>query len=305
MRLRTAPVLGVLLCAACAVATLAGQSGTAVDRDRLMREVATLAAPAMEGRRAGTAGGMKARAWLVERFGEIGLTPAGTSGYLQPFTAVGRNGRAAAANVIGRVAGTDPRARTIVVTAHYDHDGIRGGALYHGADDNASGVVVLLAAARHFSMQRPRHPIVFAALDAEEMGQRGAAALLESGLIPRDAIALNVNLDMLSRSDRNEIYAAGTSHHPWIRPIVEEAARPSKVTVRFGHDTGGGADDWTTQSDHGEFHKAGLPWVYFGVENHPDYHQPTDTADKINVTFFGDVADMIVAALRTFDARIP
>lgn len=272
-----------------------------------MREVTTLAAPAMEGRRAGTAGGMKAREWLVDRFGEIGLTPAGTSGYLQPFTAVDRNRpntRVSAANVIGRVAGTDPRARTIVITAHYDHDGIRGGAIYHGADDNASGVVVLLAAARHFAMNRPRHSMLFAALDAEEIGQRGAAALLGSSLVSRGDIALNVNLDMLSRSDRNEIYAAGTAHHPWIRPFIEDAAKQSAVKILFGHDSGG-EHDWTTQSDHSEFHKAGLPWVYFGVENHPDYHRPTDTADRIHQKFFGDVADMIVAALRTFDARIP
>jgi Zn-dependent M28 family amino/carboxypeptidase len=306
MRSRSHPTLVVLICAVCAVGTLAGQAGTvAVDRDRLRREVTTLAASAMEGRSAGTDGGLKARAWLVERFGEIGLAPAGTSGYLQPFTAVGRNRRAAAANVIGRVAGTDPRARTIVVTAHYDHLGIRDGAIYHGADDNASGVVVLLAAARHFSANRPRHSMLVAALDAEETGHLGAAALLGSNLVSRGDIALNVNLDMLSRSDRNEVYAAGTSYHPWIRPIVEDVAKQSAVKILFGHDTGGGEHDWTTQSDHSEFHKAGLPWVYFGVENHPDYHRPTDTADRIDARFFGNAADMIVTALHTLDARIP
>jgi Zn-dependent M28 family amino/carboxypeptidase len=306
MRMRSRPTLVVLFATACAVATLAGQAGTnAVDRAQLMRDVTTLAAPAMEGRRVGTAGGMKARAFLVERFAQIGLTPAGADGYLQPFTAVQRDERAAAANVLGRVAGTDPRARTIVITAHYDHEGMRGGAIYHGADDNASGVAALLAAARHFAANRPRHTMLFAALDAEEIGHRGAAALLASTVVARGDIALNVNLDMLSRSDRNEIYAAGTSYHPWIRPILEDVARRAAVRVLFGHDSGGGEHDWTTQSDHGEFHKAGVPWVYFGVENHPDYHRPTDTADKISAKFFGDVADMIVDALRTFDARLP
>ena len=304
MALRIRPAL-VVVYATCAFATLAGQAGTRVDREQLMRDLTTLAAPAMEGRRAGSAGGLKARAWLVGRFEGAGLTPAGTSGYLQPFTAVDRNTRAAAANVIGAVAGTDRGARTIVITAHYDHEGVRGGAIYHGADDNASGVAALLAAARHFSTNRPRHPMLFAALDAEEMGHRGAAALLGSSLIARGDIALNVNLDMLSRSDRNEIYAAGTSYHPWIRPIVEDVATRAAVSIRFGHDSGGGEHDWTTQSDHSEFHKAGLPWVYFGVENHPDYHRPTDTADRIHAKFFGDVADMIVDALRTFDARLP
>ena len=64
-------------------------------------------------------------------------------------------------------------------------------------------------------------------------------------------------------------------------------------------------DDWTTQSDHGVFHKAGVPFIYFGVVDHADYHQPTDTADKINPRFFGDVADMIVEAVVTFDRSLP
>jgi Zn-dependent M28 family amino/carboxypeptidase len=79
------------------------------------------------------------------------------------------------------------------------------------------------------------------------------------------------------------------------------------VTIRFGHDrprAESGVEDWTRSSDHGPFHDAGIPFVYFGVEDHPDYHRPTDTADRIDPRFFGDVADMIVEAVRTFDARL-
>ena len=71
--------------------------------------------------------------------------------------------------------------------------------------------------------------------------------------------------------------------------------------MRFGHDTGGGQNDWTTQSDHGAFHAAGIPFVYFGVEDHPDYHQPTDTADKIAPDFLGGVATVVLRAIDALD----
>jgi Zn-dependent M28 family amino/carboxypeptidase len=302
--------LGARACALLLVAlgAVSAQVPARVDRAQLMRDVATLAAPAMEGRRAGSPGGLKAREWIAGQFKAAGLAPAGTAGYLQPFTTRDRIVTVAAANVIGRIAGTDPRAKIIVITAHYDHLGVRNGAVYHGADDNASGVAALLAAARHFAGNRPRHSLLFAALDAEEIGHRGAAALLGANLVSPADIALNVNLDMVSRSDANEIYAAGTSYSPWLKPFVEEVGQRAAVMILFGHDRPNPADrrdDWTHLSDHSEFHKAGLPFIYFGVEDHADYHQPTDTADRIEPRFFGDAADMIVDALRTFDARLP
>ncbi|MBI2827926.1 MAG: M20/M25/M40 family metallo-hydrolase [Acidobacteria bacterium] len=291
-----------------------------VDRAQLMRDVETLAATTFEGRRTGTPGGLKARQWLVDEFRAIGLQPAGTQGYSQPFTFTTRDARAvlpggrpfradyAAANVIGRVPGREIRARLLVITAHYDHLGIRDGVLFPGADDNASGVAVLLAAARHFARNPPRHPIVLAALDAEELGLRGARALIDSALLPRSAVAMNINLDMLSHNDRHEIFAAGTSHTPWLRPLLQEVQTRASVNILFGHDRpiyrGGGLEDWTQSSDHGPFHDAGIPFVYFGVEDHPAYHTSTDTADRIDPRFFGDVADMTVEAVRTFDLRV-
>jgi len=303
-----------------ATAVSAGEAAARhVDRAQLMRDVETLSAPAFEGRRTGTPSALKARQWLVDQFSAIGLTSGGTLGYVQPFTFSTRDTRAllpggrpyradyAAANVIGRVPGREPRARILVITAHYDHLGIRDGALYPGADDNASGVAVLLAAARHFVRTPPRHPVVFAALDAEELGLRGARALIDSALLSRSAVAMNINLDMVSRNGRNEIYAAGTSHAPWLRPLLQDVQARASVNILFGHDRPmdrGGLEDWTQSSDHRPFHDAGIPFVYFGVEDHPDYHKATDTAGRIDSRFFGDAADMIIEALRTFDARV-
>jgi Zn-dependent M28 family amino/carboxypeptidase len=290
-----------------------------VDRAQLMRDLTVLASPDFEGRRTGTPGALKARQWIVEQFRTAGLTPGGTMEYLQPFTFSTTDRRAAlpggrafrtdysAANVIGRLAGREPRARLLVVTAHYDHLGVRDGVVYPGADDNASGVVALLAAARYFTANAPRHPIMLAALEGEEQGQRGARALLDSRLLERRGVAMNVNLDMVSRSDRRELYAAGTSFAPWLLPLLKDVQARAAVTVLFGHDRPSppaALEDWTHSSDHGPFHDAGIAWVYFGVEDHPDYHEPTDTSARVDAGFFGDAADAIIEALRAIDAGI-
>lgn len=289
-----------------------------VDRARLIRDVYTLAAPAFEGRRTGTPGARGARDWLAREFEAIGLEPGGTDEYLQSFTIPAREPGAIpdesagaaeymAANVVGQVTGLVTRNRTLVVTAHYDHLGIRAGVLYPGADDNASGVAVLLAAARYLTQNPPRHTVVFAALDAEELGLHGAQALLDSRLVSPPAMIALINLDMVGRSDRNEVYAAGTSHSPWLRPVLEDVQTRASVQIRFGHDQPRdalGLEDWTHASDHGPFHDAGVPFVYFGVENHRDYHAASDTPDHIDGRFFGDAADMIVDTLHTFDTHL-
>jgi hypothetical protein len=282
-------------------------SAARVDRARLVADLRWLADPQLEGRRAGTPGGIKARQWIAGEFAAIGLAPAGSDGYFQPFSSSGRGvSEPDAANVVGRRDGTAPEARVLVVSAHFDHLGVVKGKTYPGADDNASGVAVLLAVARHLASASPRHPVYFAAFDAEEQGLVGARAFLEKPLVPRDRIALNINLDMVSRSTRRVLYASGTSHSRWLVPILDPVRRRSKVTVRYGHDRPEqGPDDWTDQSDHGAFFARKVPFVYFGVENHADYHQPTDTADRIDPAFFGDAADTILDAVMTLDRAIP
>jgi hypothetical protein len=82
-------------------------------------------------------------------------------------------------------------------------------------------------------------------------------------------------------------------------------ARRAPVQLLFGHDGDDGShEDWTNESDHAVFHQRGIPFVYFGVEDHEDYHRPTDTADRIEPEFFGDVADTIVEAILTLDEEV-
>jgi Zn-dependent M28 family amino/carboxypeptidase len=304
----------VLLSAVASVFLVQAAPAQTFDAQALLATVRTLASPEYEGRRTGAPGGLKARAWVAARFKAIGLQPVSAQ-YLFPFsfTRTARGGGSPteykdAANIVGLCKGSSGVPDAIVMSAHYDHNGVRDGVMYPGADDNASGVAVLLALAERCVRTPFLHDVVFVAFDAEELGLQGARAFVAAPPIAKERIGLNVNLDMVSRSDRNEIFAAGTSHWPRTKPVLEAVAKRAQVTLRLGHDqpaTAGNRDDWTNQSDHGAFHAAGIPFVYFGVEDHADYHKPTDTADKIDPTFFAHVAEMILDAVKSLDAAMP
>lgn len=306
--------LAVALAAVPAAAQPAAAPSARVTAEELMHVVRTLAAPEMQGRQTGTPGGEQARAFVLAQFKAAGLAPLGKS-YEQPFTFTRRQGAGTDApmstfngvNIAGICRGTGAADNgMLLLTAHYDHLGVRDGATYHGADDNASGVAVLLALARECQRSPWQHDAIFVALDAEEMGLQGARAFVKAMPVPRDrTIAINVNLDMVARGDKGELYIAGAHHRPALKPLLEPVASRARITVRFGHDSGGGQDDWTTQSDHAAFHEAGIPFVYFGVEDHPDYHKPTDTADKIDAAFFLESARTILDAVTTLDRSLP
>jgi len=275
----------------------------AIDAAQLLRDLQTLAADDMEGRLVGTPGSARAREYIVRRFKEAAVEPLGTS-HEHPFTFQGRGGDRPGVNVLGLVRGRRDPNRYVVVTAHYDHLGVRGGQVFNGADDNASGVAVLLAVAAQLSANRPNHSVLLAALDAEEQGLHGARALVAKPPVARDQIAINVNLDMVARDPGNILYASGTAHYPFLKPLLSDVAQPP-VVLRFGHDVAGTpGDDWTRDSDHFPFHQAGIPYVYFGVEDAAQHHKPTDDADSVTREFFVGAANTILAAIRKIDANL-
>jgi Zn-dependent M28 family amino/carboxypeptidase len=272
-----------------------------VDAARLLADVATLAADSMAGRQAGTDGGRRARAWLVRRVRALDLDSL-PGGVERPF-ALRRGGEGA--NLVFARRGTLQPARWLVVTAHYDHLGVRDGQVYNGADDNASGVAALLAMAEHVRTASPQHSILFALLDGEESGLQGAAALLASPPVPVATMAANLNLDMVGRSVRRELFAVGPLQRTWLQPFVRRAACRTPVRLMLGHDAGWPpGDDWTSQSDHARFDAAGIPFVYLGVEDHPDYHRPTDDVRGIDASFLAGAAQAAIALLDALDAGI-
>ncbi len=290
------------------------------DQAALLADLHNLTAPAMEGRKTGTEGNRKAQAYLQQRFVELGIKPFGES-YGQKFAFTQKSikglvtpGRPFktdypnATNIIGFIPGTQDPNQFLVVSAHYDHLGIRNGRVHPGADDNASGVAAMLTIAAFFKQHPPLHSIVIAAFDAEEMGLRGAQAFVQALPFPKAQLAANLNLDMVGRNDFNRIYAAGTSYTPAFKPLVEQVALRSTVKVLLGHDrsalVAGNVEDWTDSSDHGPFHDAGIPFLYFGVEDHEDYHQPTDTVERIKPDFYTRVTTLLVDMAATLDKQL-
>lgn len=178
--------------------------------------------------------------------------------------------------------------------------------MFNGADDDASGCVALLTIAEALRRDPPRHDVLLAFFDAEEAGLQGARGFVAAPPLPLARIALVINADMIARQDAGALWVAGTAHTPALRPLVEDAARGAAMPVRLGHDTPGGkpGDDWTSASDHGAFHARGIPFLYLGVEDHPDYHRPGDDAEKVAPVFFGAVVEWFGALVRVADARL-
>ncbi|MEO8160433.1 MAG: M20/M25/M40 family metallo-hydrolase [Arenimonas sp.] len=289
-----------------------------IDALALLNDVKTLSAPAMQGRAVGTPGGKLARDYIARRLVEIGLEPAFGRSFEQPFQFTpGRGIRFWGAkfwqapvaipgvNLAALVRGTVDPGHYLVVSAHYDHLGIRNGKLYPGADDNASGVGAMLAAARWFRDHPPRHSILFVAFDGEEKGLRGARAFVDKPPVPLAAMLVDINFDMVSRNPAGEIFLTGLYANPQLKPLLDPVRAQAVPTILYGHDYPRpfwNTDDWTDQSDQGAFASRGLPFIYLGVEDHPDYHQPGDTFEHIDQKFYTGVADAIIDVISALDA---
>ena len=206
----------------------AREAGVRIDSERLMATVTTLADPKFEGRAAGSPGGIAARGWIVDRFTAIGLSPV-MGAFVHPFTftrmTMGGRQEGEGANVLGMCVGKEPKLPYYVVSSHYDHLGVRDGQTYPGADDDASGVAVMLEIAASCRKTPFRHSIVFAAFDAEERGLQGSKAFMVKPPVPKERIGLNVNLDMVSRNDKREIFISGTYHYPDLKAPLDQIGR--------------------------------------------------------------------------------
>ncbi|MFT3826539.1 MAG: M28 family peptidase [Chitinophagaceae bacterium] len=263
-----------------------------LDSTTLINDLAFLASDATEGRAAGTPGNIMAQQYIAKRFDSLGLIKTNGT-YLQPFTFSNNNTNGT--NVVGVIKGTRYPDSYIILSAHYDHLGKRDGKIYYGADDDASGTACVMALAKYFKQHPPLHSLVLATFDAEERGLQGSKYYADHPFVSLDKMMIDVSLDMISRNDSNQVYASGTFHYPFLKKYVEQIQKATPINLLMGHDdsTKGRRDDWTNQSDHYSFHKNKIPFIYFGVEDHPDYHRPTDTFDKINKRFYFQVCTMI------------
>jgi membrane-associated protease RseP (regulator of RpoE activity) len=180
--------------------------------------------------------------------------------------------------VVGFVEGTSKKDEYVVLAAHYDHLPSRDGQDFPGADDNASGVALLLELARWYGGHRPERSLIFAAFDGEEGGRLGSRAFLET-LPPggKEKINAALNFDTVGRLGSGKILVLGSgSSDKWVH-----------IFRGAGFVTGSAYDlvkEELDSSDQASFIEAGIPAVQFFSGPHADYHKPSDTADKIDAS---------------------
>ncbi len=276
-----------------------------INAEQLLADVKILSADDMQGRLTGSEGGAKAREYVLQRFKQSDIKPFADN-YLQPFEFSARqNQKVKGVNVVGFIKGKKNPEKYIVITAHYDHVGTRNGNIYNGADDNASGTSALFAMAKYFSKNQPANSLIFVAFDAEEMGLQGSKYFVANLPVKKEAILLNLNMDMISHNDKNELYATGTFQNPNLKSMLERVQKKSLIKLLLGHDDPKtGSEDWTFQSDQGSFYKEKIPFIYFGVEDHKDYHQPTDDFETLNQPFYIHAVETILEAVKEFDKNL-
>lgn len=249
-----------------------------ISRDALLADVAFLASSDLRGRGLYTSDARRTADLLADRLRAVNLTVT-----LQPIPTVPGQ-----VNVVAVRRGAGPHAdEVVIVSAHYDHLGVVDGTLYPGADDNASGVSVLLAMARAVRDLPGGRTIVFLSSGAEEAGLVGASAYVAAPILPLARTVGVINFDMVGRKFFE--WTGGLPHtigavglDATLGDAARRAAAAEKVTMLgispemlalFGFD--GRTDDHV-------FRKAGVPALHFSTGLHPDYHKPTDTPDRID-----------------------
>ena len=317
--MRLLPIAALLMLSACETPWMTGRAPVAVtppavavapSSEQLLADLRILSADDMEGRDTGSPGGERARAYIVSRLEAMGVA-APAVGRLQPFQADGSTPqgpkRFSGVNIMGLIPGTRATDRYIVVTAHYDHVGVSDGLIYNGADDNASGVATMLELAARLKAAPPEHSVLIVALDGEERGLLGAEHFVRAPPVPLESITLNINFDMTARAETDgKLWVVGAYQHPALRPVLEAALASGAVSLAFGKDTprDTGQNNWIEASDQAAFFRAGVPFLYLGVDYHPDYHRPSDDYERITPAVFAASTEVAVAAFRALDRAL-
>jgi hypothetical protein len=235
-------------------------------------------------------GGERAAEHIAKSFERLNLRPAFGESYFQPILASAQANPADAPKTLGRnvgafIPGADPQLADewIILSAHFDHLGVRNGKMYPGADDNASGVAMLLevAEALALSRHRPKRGIYFVAFDLEEVGLIGSKYLAEHPPRPLAQLRTFLVADILGRSMAgvmdDTLFVLGSENSKRLRELVQHLHTENGIVVgRLGADLVG------TRSDYGPFRDRKIPFLFFTTGTHRDYHKPTDLPDRLN-----------------------
>ncbi len=201
-------------------------------------------------------------------------------------------------NVCGFWPGSDPELskEVVIVSAHYDHVGRQGGKIYNGADDNGSGTSGLLAVAGALEAYGPlKRSVLVIWVSGEEKGLWGSKAWSSDPTLPEGyRAAANLNMDMIGRNAPDELFFTPTREHKEYNVLTEVAMKLSPLE---GFPKLDSADEYYHRSDQAEFAELGIPVAFVFAGVHEDYHQPSDTPDKIDYDKLSRVSRLIVRIL--------
>lgn len=312
-RIRVQPIVVSLLTLVVASGALRAQSPDPSAAERIRATLSVLAADSLAGRGTGSPEIQTAAQFLAEQFRAAGLAAGMPDGsYLQEFTVdsgapavqhVPGVAGSVSWNIVGLIRGTG--SGYVIVGAHYDHLGRGGfgsldpdstGVVHNGADDNASGTVAVLEAARLLRDVHPVRTLVFIAFSGEEFGLLGSAAFVREALFPMDSVYAMVNLDMVGRLRNHRLSAFGAAS------AEEFGALLTDINAKHEFELNASGDGYGS-GDHASFYAAGIPVIHLFTGTHEDYHRTTDDWDKINITGLDAIAHFTADLARTLADR--
>jgi hypothetical protein len=259
-----------------------------------------VASDEMEGRETGSKGQKKAGLYMIEQYKKNGISfPKGANDYYQPVPAAFLNAKRNenlpdSENIWAYIEGSEKPNEVLVISAHYDHVGIKNGDIYNGADDDGSGTVAVIEMAKAFAKAKkdghgPKRSILFLHVTGEEHGLHGSRYYSENPLFPIANTIADINIDMIGRRDvehantNNYIYVIGadrlsTDLH---NIVVAQNEKFTKVDLDFKFNDPKDPNHFYERSDHYNFAKHGIPAVFFFNGVHEDYHGKGDEPEKI------------------------
>jgi hypothetical protein len=259
-----------------------------------------VAADSMEGRETGSLGQKKAGKYLISQYQKNNIPfPKGATNYYQPIPAAFLNAKhndnlSDSENIWAFIEGSEKPNEVLIISAHYDHVGMKNDEIYNGADDDGSGTVALLEIAQAFEIAKkeghgPKRSILFLHVTGEEHGLHGSRFYSENPLFPIENTITDINIDMIGRRDEahadsnNYVYVIGANRLSTDLDNICTIANTkyTHLTLDYKFNDLKDPNHFYERSDHYNFAKKGIPSVFLFNGTHADYHKPTDSADKI------------------------
>ena len=270
-----------------------------ITSEELSKHVYTLSSSDFEGRETGERGFNKASKFLKEFYISNRIpSPLGTDNYYQRIPKHYFSKKSPASqNVVAYIEGSEKPEEVVIVSAHLDHLGNSDGLTYFGADDNASGTAALMEMAKAFALAKedghgPKRTILFLHFTAEETGLLGSSYYVKHPIYALENTVVDLNIDMIGRVDRiyeekqeeNYIYIIGADRLSTKLHYISEAANAifTNLILDYKYNDENDPNRYYYRSDHYNFAEKNIPVIFYFNGDHEDYHQPTDTPDKIN-----------------------